>query len=169
MTDDIGDQLGPVGEGAETSPPPAPKEPRTPGAVLATGLFVYIAVNVAYGLPMLVWPELLWETIGGADADTAGMVLATNRWAGGVLLGLAAGAVFVLMRPTGQRTFVTMLCIHTALAAAAILYSISTGEWDDAGIAAWFAWLSAIVVAAESGYLWYARVKARSVLAMPKP
>ena len=166
MTDSPGDQFD--SEKVAPSTAPVPKEPRTPRAVLNTGLMVYIAVNLAYGLPMLLWPKLLWETIGGADTDAAGAALLTTRWAGGVLVGLAMGAIFVLMRPTGQRTFVTTIAIHTALAAAAILVSAANGEWDDAGVEEWFYWLSGIVVASESAYLWYARFKARAVLAMPK-
>ncbi len=162
MSDAVPDQ-GAVAP--EPEPKPA-KTPRTPRATLNIALIAYIAITAAYGLPMLLWPTFLYDTVGGASRN--GLVgLVTTRWAGGVLIGLAIGALFVLARPRGQRTFVTMISIHTALAAAGIWISVANGEWGDAGIDSWFYLLSGVVVAALSAYLWFARFKAREVLAMP--
>ncbi len=152
-------------DGVETpSPAPAPKEPRQPlsaAATLRLAIVLYIAVTIGYGLPMLVWPNLLWDTIAGASGDElAGLV--SVRWAGGVLVGLGIAAFLVLAKPKGQRSFVSGMTFHTSLAAAAILVSSINGELDV--VDAWFRWASFIVVAVLAVYLWLARWRARDLL-----
>ncbi len=148
------------------TPAPTPKEPRSPRHTLNIALLAVVALDVGYGLPMLLWPNLLWGTIGGADGRHL-EALETNRWAGGLLIGLGIGALFVIAKPRGQRTIVTMFAIQSAIVAAALVLSAVNGEFSDV-LDAWFYWLAAVVTAATSLYLWYARLKARAVLA-PSP
>ncbi len=148
----------------QESEPKPPKEPRSPGAVVRTALLIYIVVNVAYGLPMLLWPDLIWGTIGGADGLRL-EALESMRWAGGVLLGLAIGAFFAFTRPAGQWTLMMGIGAHTSLAAVGIWLSLLAGEWTPT-IDLWFVWLAAIVVPIESLYIWYARFKGRELLAV---
>lgn len=142
----------------------APKTPRSERSVVRTALAIYIAVNVAYGLPMLLWPDLLWGTVAGADGLRLEALL-TTRWAGGVLLGLAFGALLAFTRPAGQWTLMMGIAAQTSLAAVGIWLSLLAGEWTP-GVDLWFVWIAAMVVPAESLYLWYARFKGRELLAV---
>ncbi len=126
-------------------------------------LLTYIAINLAYGVPLLLAPDFLWGTIAGASGQ-AEAALATTRWGGAILVAWAVGAFLLMAVPRGQRTFVTTLALQYSLAAAAIALSAVAGEFDDAGIRAWFPWASVVVVGAGSLYLWYARLKARDLL-----
>ncbi len=163
------DDFSAEGEGASPSsaPTPAPKTPRSPRHTLNLALLVLVGLDLGYGLPMLLWPGLLWGTIGGADGLHL-EALKTNRWAGALLVGLAIGALFVMARPAGQRTIVTMFAIQSAIAATALVLSAVNGELSGV-LDAWFYWLAAVATAATSLYLWYARLKARSVLAPSPP
>ncbi len=136
---------------------------RTPRGTLNMALGMYIVVNLAYGIPLLLAPDLLWGTVAGAD-EAAKVALRTTRWGGAILVAWAVGAFLLMAVPRGQRTFFTTLALQYSLAAAAIVFSILTGEWDDAGVAAWFPWLSAVVIAAGALYLWLARLRARDLL-----
>ncbi len=143
---------------------PAPQRtPRSPRGTLNLALITYIAVNLAYGIPLLLAPDFLWGTIAGADAS-AEAALATTRWAGGVFVAWAVGAFLLMAVPRGQRTFLTTLALQYSLAAAAIVLSILFGEFDDAGIRPWFPWVSAVIVGLAGLYLWLARLKARDLL-----
>ncbi len=150
---------------AESQPEPrAKRKPRTPRGTLNLALFAYMAVNLAYGIPMLVFPAFLWGTIAGAEGQALA-ALETTRWGGGILVALAIGAFLLLAVPRGQRTFVTTLALHYSLAAGGILLSILAGEFDEVdGLRDWFPWVSLLVVAAVALYLWLARFKARDLL-----
>lgn len=151
-------------EPAQPAPQPTPaRTPRTPRGTLNLALIAYIAVNLAYGIPLLLAPDFLWGTIAGA-APAAETALATTRWAGGILIAWAAGAFLLMAVPRGQRTFVTTLALQYSLAAGAIVLSILFGEFEDAGFRDWFPWLSAVLVALVALYLWFARLKARDML-----
>ncbi len=156
MTDDAGQP-----EQDRRSPRRAP---RTPRGTLNAALVAYMAINLAYGVPMLLFPNFLWGTIGGAEGQAL-EALESTRWAGAILVAFAAGVFLLLAVPRGQRTFVTTLALHYSLAAAALLFSTLTGEFDDiVGLRAWFPWLATVVVALAALYIWYARFKARDLL-----
>lgn len=164
MTDE-GFQDIPPPEGVEAPPTGRPaKEPRQPLSAVATlrlAIVLYIVETIGYGLPMLIWPELLWDTIAGASGpELDGLV--SVRWAGGVLVGLGLGAFLVLAKPKGQRSFVTAMTFHSSLAGAALLVSSINGELDV--VDAWFRWASVIFVGVLAIYLWLARWRARDLL-----
>ncbi|MBT8208654.1 MAG: hypothetical protein HKN07_06970 [Acidimicrobiia bacterium] len=136
-------------------------EPRSAPATLRLAVLAYSVVNVGYGLPMLVWPTLLWGTIAGASgAARDGLV--SVRWAGAVLVAHGIGAILVFLRPKGQRTYVTAMTLQVTLAAIAIGASIVLGELDV--LAVWFRFVSLIVVGLTAIYLWIARWRARELL-----
>ena len=145
-------------------PPPPRKEPRTPRQVLSIAMVATATVDLGFGLPALVWPNLLWDTVGGADGGALA-ALESARWAGALLVAFGIGAVFVLMRPRGQRTMVTVLCIQASLTAAAILFSAANNEFDGV-VDDWFYWATGAATTLVAAYLWFARFKARSELAL---
>ena len=155
-----GDESGSVEAEAARA---APREPWSPEATLRVAILLYIVETIGYGLPMLLWPQLLWEDIAGASGDALDGLVAT-RWAGGVLVGLGVGAVMVLLKPAGQRTFVSAMAIHTTLATAAVAFSIAGGELDV--VDAWFRWVSLVLLFVLAGFLWLARWRAFRILRM---
>lgn len=143
-------------EGATPEP-----EPRDPRSGLNSTLLLYIIVAAAYGLPMTLVPDVLWDTIGGVD-ETAAEVLTGMRWAGAMLLALGFGALLVLRNPRGQRTFVTFLAVQTGATAAALIYSATANEYPGHD---WFVWGAGLIAAGVSALLWWVRVSARRVIA----
>lgn len=137
------------------------REPLEPGTHLRLSVLTYIAVNTAYGLPIFLWPDLIWGTIGGAD-DAAVEVLSSVRWGGAILLAWAIGGLLVLARPQGRQTMITTFAIQYTMATVAILISMVAGEFDYAD--AWFPVASVIVVAVAGAYIWYGRWAGRHVL-----
>lgn len=136
-------------------------EPRSARATLRLAVLAYAVVNVGYGLPMLVWPTLLWGNIAGASgAALDGLV--SVRWAGAVLVAHGVGGILVFLRPKGQRTYVTAMTLQFTLAAIAIGTSMVLGELDV--VDAWFRVVSLLVVALAATYLWVARWRARELL-----
>lgn len=146
-----------------TDEPRLEPAPRSSRSVLNRALLAYLAINLAYGVPLLLAPDFLWGTIAGAGGE-AQAALATTRWGGAILLAWAVGAFLLMAVPRGQRTFVTTLALQYSLAAAAIALSAVTGEFDDAGIRAWFPWVSVVVIGAGALALWHARLAARDLL-----
>ena len=152
-----------AGSDADAAPEAPPRQPLSPAATLRVAILLYIVETIGYGLPMLVWPQLLWEDIAGASGDALDGLVAT-RWAGGVLVGLGVGALMVLLKPAGQRTFVSAMAIHTSLAGAAVVYSMLSDELDV--VDAWFRWVSLLLLAGLAGFLWLARWRAKGILKM---
>ncbi len=139
----------------------ADSEPKDPRSALNSVLLLSIIVAMGYGLPMALLPDLLWDTIGGVD-EAAADLLASQRWAGAVLLSVAFGTLLVLRKPRGQRTFVTFLAVEHAAAAAALLYTATSDEFPGHD---WFVWGAVAVVTVTSALLWWVRVLARKVIA----
>lgn len=154
----------PGSEPAQPQPAPAqPREPRDPRSMLRLAVLVYIVENLGYGIPMLIWPDLLWGTVAGAEGAALD-ALTSNRWAGGVLTAVGIGGIMVFTHLRGQRTFVTTMALQLTIAGAAIVVSNIAGEFDI--VDAWFRWLSAIVVVLGAIYMWVARWRAREILAV---
>jgi hypothetical protein len=143
---------------------PQPKPARTPEATLNTALMVSAVVALLYGVPILLVPSVFWGTVGGADNDALA-ALESMRWSGGVLAGLGLAAIFAIREHRGQRTFVTGLAFASAAAAVGLWLSAVNGEFSDV-LDFWFYWLATLVATGLAAYLWWARIKARSLLGL---
>lgn len=147
-------------EGFEEEPPKEGRIPRDRADTLRLALIVYIVVNLALGIPLTLVPVGFLDFIGvdqGIAAELGGL-----RWAGAVLVAWGISAVLVLARPVGRAYFVTVGALQMSFAAAAFLYS----WWRHESLgSAWFQVAAGIVLVASAAYLWWARLKARSVLA----
>jgi len=145
-----------------TTPQPAPKpEPLQPGTHLRLSVLIYVGINVVYGLPIALWPDLIWDTVAGGDsAELVGLMSA--RWAGAILLAWAVGGLLVLTRPQGRQTMVTTFALQTSFATVALIVSALADEfvWADT----WFVLFAIVAIGAESLYLWYGRWAGREVL-----
>ena len=144
---------------AEPLEPAAPKPPRDPAATLTAAMVVYIFVNLAFALPLVIFPVAYFDIIGLPDnvADELGGL----RWVGAVLLAWSITAIQVLARPGGKAVFVTTGAIQLTFGAIAFLYSWSLREygWD-----LWYQVLASIVWTGGAVYLWWARMSGRKVL-----
>lgn len=154
------------------SPQPAPaqgpiesaeptRKPRTPEWTLRTAMFVVAGVSAVYGGFLLAAPRFVWITIGGA-AELHGSAYDGTRFVGGLMLGIAFAALFVLRSPATQNTLVTVMALQTTAAAAGNALTLFS---DEAATAWWFEWGATIVTAAMALYIWWARFKARKLLA----
>ena len=153
--------MEPQQDPAATPPQQPASDPLQPGTHLRLAVLAYVVVNIGYGLPIALWPDLIWDTIAGADSGAA-EILRSTRWAGAALVAWGIGGMLVLARPKGRQTMVTTFALQESLAAVAIAVSLFGSEFDFAD--AWFPVLSLIVVAAGAAYLWYARWAGREVL-----
>jgi hypothetical protein len=154
----------PVEPGEPERRPPAPKQPRDPATTLTTALVVYIFVNLAFGLPLVIFPVTYFEVIGLDDGVAA--QLGGLRWFGAVLLAWSITAIAVMARPVGRGVFVTAGATQLTLAALGFLYSLSIGEYH---WSAWYQWLCAIVSSGGAVYMWWARLSGRKLLRGPGP
>lgn len=144
---------------ADDAAPEVPKKPRDPAATLSTALVVYIFINLALALPLVVFPVAYFEVIG-LDDSIAGN-LGGLRWVGAVLLAWSITGVAVMARPEGRGVFVTAGAAQLTLGAIAFLYSWSIDEYR---WSTWYHALCSIILTGGAAYLWWARLSGRKVL-----
>ena len=135
-----------------------PKQPRDPAATLTLAMWVYIAVNLIFALPLLFFPQSFFDLIG-LDDPVAGD-LGGLRWVGAVLLAWAVSGLVVLARPEGRAIFVTTGAFQLSLAALAFLYSWSVDEYK---WSTWYQVVSTAILVVGSLYLWWARFRGRAL------
>ena len=139
--------------------PTARKAPRDPATTLTAAMVVYIFVNLAFALPLVIFPAAYFDLIGlpGNVADELGGL----RWVGAVLLAWSITAIQVMARPGGKAVFVTAGAIQLTFGAIAFLYSWSIREygWD-----LWYQILASLIWTGGAVYLWWARMSGRKVL-----
>ncbi len=157
MTDES-PELDPIqpGEGVDV---PEVKKPRDPANTLTTAFVVYIFINLALALPLVIFPVAYFEVIGLSDAvadDLGGL-----RWVGAVLLAWSITAIAVMARPEGRGVFVTAGATQMSMGAVAFLYSWSIDEYQ---WSTWYQALCSIVLTAGAVYLWWARLSGRKLL-----
>jgi hypothetical protein len=132
---------------------------KDPAATLASAMIVYVFVNLAFALPLVILPTTYFDIIGldGAVADNLGGL----RWVGAVLLAWAVTGIVVMARPEGRAVFVTAGAFQLSFAALAFLYSWSVREyqWD-----VWYQALASGLLTTGAVYLWWARMSGRKVL-----
>lgn len=140
------------------------RKQRDPAATLASAMVVYVFVNLAFALPLVILPVTYFDLIGldGAVADELGGL----RWVGAVLLAWAITGIVVMARPEGRAVFVTAGAFQLTFAALAFLYSWSVREY------AWSVWYQALasgLLTTGAVYLWWARMSGRKVLKGSQP
>jgi hypothetical protein len=152
-------EFGHEAEPSEAREPAKPsRKPRDPAQTLTTALVVYIFINLALALPLVIFPAAFFDAIGldKAAADQLGGL----RWVGAMILAWALTGIFVLARPEGRAVFVTAGGLQLALGALAFLYSWSIGEYE---WHTWYQMLATAVLAVGAVYLWWARLRGRRV------
>ena len=123
-------------------------------------MLVYIGVNALIGVPLTLAPAGVYEFIG--EGQELAARLDGMRWLGAMMLAWAISAVLILARPVGRGFFVTAGSLQLTFGAAAFLYSWSLGEQlGDT----WFQIVMTIILVSSAAVLWWARLKARNVLA----
>ncbi len=137
-----------------------PRLPKTVEGTLSSALLVSAGLNGLFGLLMLIFPRFVWDTVGGAG-DILGPAYDSMRFAGGVLVVLAIGALLVLGRPEGQNSLVTVLALEKTLIAAAFIINVAA---DEAPTDLWFELVVAIGSTVVAAYLWWARIRSRKLL-----
>jgi len=157
----VSDRLEPEDLVPEEPPSAAPpvRKTRDPAATLTSALVVYIFVNLALALPLVIFPVAYFDLIGldGTVADQLGGL----RWVGAMLLAWSITAIAVLARPEGRAVFVTAGAAQLSMGAFAFLYSWSIHEYK------WSTWYQAVVSLVLMGgavYLWWARMSSRKLL-----
>jgi hypothetical protein len=157
MSDTDRPESVPTDSGAEK----AAKVPKDPADTLNMALLVYLAVNVLFGVPLLLFPRAYYDFVG---ADAVADELGALRWVGAALLAWATGAVLVLARPGGRAIFVTVGALQLTFAAVAMGYSWAASE--RLGSTFWHG-ASVVIFGLAAAVMWWARFRARRVLSAP--
>ncbi|MDH3425357.1 MAG: DUF4345 family protein [Acidimicrobiia bacterium] len=142
-------------------PSQPPKEPLEAGTHLRLSIFAYVAINLAYGLPIALWPDLIWKTIAGTEGEHL-EALRSVRWAGALLVAWAIGGLLTLTRPEGRQTMVTTFALQYSFAAVALVVSSVSDEFEFAPT--WFVLVAIVAVGLTALYLWYGRWAGRRLL-----
>lgn len=142
-----------VGDAAQS------KTPRDPATTLTTAFVVYIFINLALALPLVIFPVAYFEVIGLDEviADNLGGL----RWVGAVLLAWSITGIAVMARPEGRGVFVTAGAAQLTMGALGFLYSWSLDEYQ---WSTWYQALCSVVLTAGAVYLWWARLSGRKLL-----
>ncbi len=152
-------EFGHAGETSEGGEPAkAPRKPRDPAQTLTSALVVYIFINLALALPLVILPAAYFDAIGldKVVADQLGGL----RWVGAVILAWAITGILVLARPEGRAVFVTAGAFQLTMGALAFLYSWSVAEYE---WNTWYQMIGTAVLAVGAAYLWWARLRGRRV------
>jgi len=132
---------------------------RDPAGTLSMAMVVYIFVNLAFALPLVIFPSAYLNLIGLDDAvaDELGGL----RWVGAMLLAWSISGIQVMARPGGKAVFVTTGALQLTFGAVAFLYSWSIREyyWD-----LWYQVLSSLLLTGGAVYMWWARMSGRKLL-----
>lgn len=140
-----------------------PKKVKDPATTLTTAFVVYIFINLALALPLVIFPVAYFEIIGMEDAiaDNLGGL----RWVGAVLLAWSVTGIAVMARPEGRGVFVTAGAAQLTMGALGFLYSWSLNEYR---WSTWYQALCSVVLTAGAVYLWWARLSGRKLLRLAK-
>ena len=160
MTSEFQSELPPLPDEVGGSSTPKPK--REPASLLNSAMVVYVFINLVFALPLLIAPAAFFDAIGldglnGRVPDQLGGL----RWVGAVLLAWAISGILVLARPEGRAIFVTTGALQLTLGAAAFAYSWSISEYE---WSTWYHLLATTVLVVGGAFMWWARLRARSVL-----
>lgn len=153
------DQPVPEESGDGALAPEPTRARRDPAATLTTAMVVYIFINLAFALPLVIFPSAYFDLIGLDDAvaDELGGL----RWVGAMLLAWSIAAIQVMARPEGKGVFVSAGASQLTLGAISFLYSwsIREYEWD-----LWYQLVASLVLTGGAVYMWWARMSGRKLL-----
>jgi hypothetical protein len=129
----------------------------TNGAGMLKGVLVLFAiVTFVYGVGYLLIPGEFVKMSGSAPIDNGWI-----RWSGGVLVGLAIGAVLVRKNPRGQGPFVTSMTWGSFLAGLGLLYTWLVGETP---VQTWYIAVATVIVLLLAVLLQWSRTMAKELL-----
>ncbi len=140
-----------------------PKKVKDPAATLTAAFVVYIFINLALALPLVIFPVAYFEIIGLDDAVAGN--LGGLRWVGAVFLAWSVTGIAVMARPEGRGVFVTAGAAQLTMGALGFLYSWSLDEYR---WSTWYQALCSVVLTAGAVYLWWARLSGRKLLRLAK-
>ncbi len=145
-----------LGDGSVAEPT---SQQRDPATTLTTAMVVYIFINLAFALPLVIFPAAYFDLIGLDDAVAD--ELSGLRWVGAMLLAWSIAAIQVMARPEGKGVFVSAGAFQLTLGAVSFLYSwsIREYEWD-----LWYQVLSSLLLTGGAVYMWWARMSGRKLL-----
>ena len=125
-------------------------------AMLKVFLVVYAVICLIYGLGFLFVPGT-WVRLSESGPADYGWL----RWPGGVLIALAIGALKVYRKPEKQGTFVFSIALGTLLAGLGMLYSLIRTEYTGTTM---FITIPTVLILVVSGFLWWGKQRAKSIL-----
>jgi len=123
---------------------------------LKAALMLTIIFDLFYGVGLFVVPGLLSAIAGGTPVEHGWI-----RWAGGVLIGLAVGAMQAYRNPAGQRSIITLLTMTSLLAGLAFVYTLL---FETYSIHTWFIVVPCVGVFVIFAALLWARQGAKEIL-----
>jgi hypothetical protein len=139
---------------------PAPRE--SGAGILRWAMLWYVFVNLAIGVPLMLFPERFLKLIGVDDAIAVELG-GGLRWVGAMLVAWAVAALIIVARPGGRAYFVTAGALQMTFAAGALLYSSYV---DEQLASLWFHTLLTVVFVGTALFLWLARLRARDAFSI---
>lgn len=121
----------------------------------------YIAVNLAIGLPLMLFPAEFLDLIGVDDATA--VALGGLRWVGAMLVAWAVAGLMIVARPAGRAYFVTAGALQMTFGAGALIYASIVEEQL---AALWFHTLLTVVFVGTAAFLWVARFRAKEAFSV---
>jgi len=146
-------------DGLEDEPTPEEStetQPSSRSGTLRWAMLWYVAVNLAIGLPLMLFPVQFLSLIGVDDATAD--ELGGMRWIGAMLVAWAIAALLVVARPGGRAYFVTAGALQMTFGAGALVYSSIVNEQL---ASLWFHTLITVVFVGTALYLWVVRYRAK--------
>lgn len=110
-----------------------------------------------FGVLQLAFPEYLVETL----SEQAEFSYFAMRWAGGLMIALTLGIVYLMRAPKGQMPMFTTFATASALSGIGFLWSWLADEWTGN---TWFLVAMLIGSLGLSLLMWITRVVARDLL-----
>jgi len=123
---------------------------------LKVAIVFSIIVNGGYGLAFFLTPGTMSAMAGGTPVEHGWL-----RWAGGVLLGLAAGGIQAYRDPIKQKSMIATLTFAPLFSGLAFAYTLLAESYT---IHTWFILVPCLIVFAMFGVTLWGRSAAKELL-----